>query len=223
MCRMGFGWCMATYIFQQIMNAVSKEINKRWGDDVKNNPYHDDALMVGHNQHRFADKSTEAKNFYIECGFELNLEKSKLVPCQSMDWIGFHYHSDGVSISTKSKEKILATYKKFMQDGTYGSLISLLGLLNWAATIQLEQRPLLSIIMRKINPYIRINPLKYGMTVDTQTELVTALNQYLQRVVDRAVKRQAFVPTIHHSTFCFFVDATPNMFGYASPMTSAKF
>ena len=109
---MPFGLNFAPLIFTKLMKPILCFLREKGYISVL---YLDDFLLFGETYQKCLENCTITIKILWSLGFVINFSKSKLIPCQQIQYLGFVYNSCSMSISipTEKKVKILKLVKLF--------------------------------------------------------------------------------------------------------------
>lgn len=131
---LAFGLSSAPWAFTKLLKPVVSFLREQ---GIKIIVYLDDFLILNVSRSKLAQQVDTVKNLLHSLGFVINLEKSRPIPTQVMEFLGLEIDSRAMSLSlpTSKRAAIIALCKK-LKSGTGASLRDLatfLGNFAWAA------------------------------------------------------------------------------------------
>ena len=116
-----FGLCSACHVFTKL----TRPLVKHWRGELGINSfiYIDDGIGTFSSLSEAAKISLLMQHHLAQAGFLVNMGKSKWIPSQSLDWLGFHFNSVTmqISVSTKKLDKVKLTCHDLLKQKTVSS------------------------------------------------------------------------------------------------------
>ena len=132
---MPFGLCSAPRTFSKILKPVASSLREK---GIRCVFYLDDILILGSSSPECLNNTKLTVNLLQSLGFVINEEKSKLVPAQQVEYLGFLINSKNMSLSLNQEKlnRIISHCKEALSAHTSSirDLASLIG--KMSATIQ---------------------------------------------------------------------------------------
>ncbi|XP_041374747.1 uncharacterized protein LOC121387640 [Gigantopelta aegis] len=197
-----FGISIAPWLFTRITTPMSRFLHRR---GISFYPYLDDCLMRCHSKTGLTAHVAFIMDFLKQLGWIINIEKSRLAPTQSLQFIGAWLRPDLglVRVPLDRWEKIQTMIViALTAPMTFRGWQSLLGLLTSAQDLTLRGRLQLRRLQMFLNPFVRFN--NPDLIISLPDDLRSSLQWWqLRSNVLEGVSMRAFIAT-HH----LFVDAS---------------
>jgi len=87
------------------------------------------------------------RDLFAYVSLSINEEKSSQTPQTEVEWLGFIYSQGALTLSEKSLQDLEASVKETKASCTVGSLMSLIGKINFMCSTNIRLRPLASLLM----------------------------------------------------------------------------
>ena len=133
---MPFGLNIAPRIFTKLCAVLVRMLKER---GVEVFAYLDDWLVVTESESESRVATDKVTKLLKRVGFIINEQKSKLIPTQSIEWLGWNWRTTDLTISCPElklanlRERVAAFTAQTATSRT--QIESLVGLLNWVTTI----------------------------------------------------------------------------------------
>lgn len=158
-CCVPFGLCTAPWLFTKLMKPLVTFLRKKGFLSVV---YLDDFLLLGSDFQSCANNVLETCRTLINLGFEVNIDKSSLLPKQTCTFLGFVFDSEHmqICIPQQKSQKLLLLLDVFLEKSvcTIRDFAKLLGSLvavcpatkyGWLHTKSLERAKFVALLKSK--------------------------------------------------------------------------